>query len=137
MTSQITVDFVRSLNRLAIGAKEAVVKPNELESALHRPLFSAKYKEPMPSAEGLAAELAYGIIMNHPFADGNKRTAFLVSNEYLREKKAKPFADKEPEDLATDANMMAVIGDAHSRVAENKMSVDELGEFYVKILSEL
>ncbi|OBZ76400.1 hypothetical protein A0H81_03788 [Grifola frondosa] len=60
-----------------------VVKPNELESALARPLHVSVY-EPHRRAVYLAATLSYGIIKGHPFMDGNKRTAFFLANEYLR-----------------------------------------------------
>jgi death-on-curing protein len=32
----------------------------------------------------LAAMLAYGVARNHPFLDGNKRTAFVVMQLFLR-----------------------------------------------------
>jgi len=32
----------------------------------------------------LAASYAFGIAKNHPFADGNKRTAFVVYRTFLR-----------------------------------------------------
>ena len=45
-----------------------------LESALARPLNRAGYGE--PDIAELAALYALGIARNHPFVDGNKRTAF-------------------------------------------------------------
>ena len=36
-----------------------------------------------PSVFDLAAAYAYGIIRNHPFVDGNKRTGFLVAYVFL------------------------------------------------------
>ena len=45
-----------------------------LESALARPRQWATYGEPDLAA--LAASYGYGIARNHPFVDGNKRTAF-------------------------------------------------------------
>jgi death-on-curing protein len=32
----------------------------------------------------LAAAYAYGIVKNHPFVDGNKRTAYVVTRTFLR-----------------------------------------------------
>jgi death-on-curing protein len=43
-----------------------------LESALARPQQLHAYGDPAPD---LAAALAYGLARNHPFVDGNKRTA--------------------------------------------------------------
>lgn len=31
-----------------------------------------------------AAALMYSLIKNHPFVDGNKRTAYLITNSFLR-----------------------------------------------------
>jgi death on curing protein len=45
-----------------------------LESALARPKNKFAYEETAMSA--LAAAYAFGIAKNHPFIDGNKRTAF-------------------------------------------------------------
>ena len=55
-----------------------------LQSALARPENLAAYGD--PDAAALAAAYAFGIARNHPFTDGNKRTAavsallFLVHN---------------------------------------------------------
>jgi death on curing protein len=52
-----------------------------LESALQRPQNKIAYGE--PDAAGLAAAYAYGIARNHPFVDGNKRTALVASFTFL------------------------------------------------------
>ena len=52
-----------------------------LESALARPKNLATYGE--PTTFELAASYAYGIARNHPFVDGNKRTAAVVSESFL------------------------------------------------------
>lgn len=52
-----------------------------LDSALARPLNRAGYGEP---AAELAAVYALGIARNHPFVDGNKRTAFVALELFLR-----------------------------------------------------
>ncbi|ABL66181.1 type II toxin-antitoxin system death-on-curing family toxin [Chlorobium phaeobacteroides] len=52
-----------------------------LYSALARPKHKANYGD--PSVFDLAAAYAYGIIRNHPFVDGNKRTGFLVAYVFL------------------------------------------------------
>lgn len=55
-----------------------------LESALARPRNLFAYSETMPSLQRLAAAYAFGITANHPFVDGNKRTAFVASYTFLR-----------------------------------------------------
>ena len=52
-----------------------------LESAMARPPNLAAYAE--PDAAALAASYAFGIARNHPFVDGNKRTAAVVSETFL------------------------------------------------------
>lgn len=52
-----------------------------LESALARPLNRAGYGE--PDIAELAAVYAIGIARNHPFVDGNKRTAFAALFMFL------------------------------------------------------
>ncbi len=52
-----------------------------LQSALARPENLAAYGE--PDIYQLAASYAYGIAKNHPFIDGNKRTAFVVMELFL------------------------------------------------------
>lgn len=52
-----------------------------LQSALARPLHLAEYKK--PDLADLAACYGYGIAKNHPFNDGNKRTAFVVAELFL------------------------------------------------------
>jgi death-on-curing protein len=52
-----------------------------LASALARPINLAAYGE--PDAVALAAAYAFGIARNHPFIDGNKRTAFVCAELFL------------------------------------------------------
>lgn len=52
-----------------------------LESALARPQHQHVYEQADLTA--LAAAYAYGIARNHPFVDGNKRTAAVVMELFL------------------------------------------------------
>ena len=52
-----------------------------LESALARPINLAAYEK--PDAAALAASYAVALAKNHPFADGNKRTAFVALELFL------------------------------------------------------
>ncbi|MBD3893896.1 type II toxin-antitoxin system death-on-curing family toxin [Hydrogenophaga sp.] len=51
------------------------------DSALSRPRNLAAYGE--PDAAALAASYGYGLARNHPFVDGNKRTAFVAVELFL------------------------------------------------------
>lgn len=63
------------------GGGQGTRDPGALESALARPRNLAVYGEPDVAA--LAAAYAFGIARNHPFVDGNKRTAAVVSELFL------------------------------------------------------
>lgn len=52
-----------------------------LESALARPINAWSYGEDDPAA--LAAAFAFGVARNHPFVDGNKRTAWVLARLFL------------------------------------------------------
>ncbi|MDH0895307.1 MULTISPECIES: type II toxin-antitoxin system death-on-curing family toxin [unclassified Pseudomonas] len=55
-----------------------------LDSALARPQQRHAYGEPPPDMADLAASLAYGLARNHPFVDGNKRTAHVCYRVFLQ-----------------------------------------------------
>ena len=95
----LTPEYACRINaQIVHPAQSQLIKPNELESALARPLHVAVY-EPDREATYLAASLSYGIIKGtstvflvvihsaliphlsragHPFLDGNKRTGKYV-----------------------------------------------------------
>ncbi|AOS84378.1 death-on-curing protein [Chlorobaculum limnaeum] len=64
------------------GGSTGIRDASLLSSALTRPKNQAQYGGE-PSVFDLAAAYAYGIIRNHPFVDGNKRTGFLTSYVFL------------------------------------------------------
>lgn len=53
-----------------------------LESALARPRQLCAYAD-APALIDLAAAYTVGIVRNHPFIDGNKRTGFLIGTLFL------------------------------------------------------
>ena len=63
------------------GGASGVRDQGLLESALARPQNLAAYGDPDSAA--LAASYAFGIARNHPFVDGNKRTALVVLEFFL------------------------------------------------------
>ena len=65
----------------AHGGGDGIRSAGLLESAMARPLNLAAYED--PDAAALAAAYAFGIARNHPFVDGNKRTALVVSETFL------------------------------------------------------
>lgn len=63
------------------GGLEGVRDPGMLESALARPKNLFAYGE--LSLFPMAAAYGAGIVNNHPFSDGNKRTGFTVAVVFL------------------------------------------------------
>ena len=63
------------------GGAHGVRDEGLLESALARPQNLAAYAE--PSRAELAAAYTWGIVRNHPFVDGNKRTGLLVGVAFV------------------------------------------------------
>ena len=63
------------------GGSAGVRDAGLLESALARPQNLVAYGE--PDVHDLAAAYGYGISRNHPFIDGNKRTAFVAVELFL------------------------------------------------------
>lgn len=63
------------------GGGAGVRDASLLASALARPANLAAYEK--PDAAALAASYAVGLAKNHPFVDGNKRTAFVALELFL------------------------------------------------------
>ncbi|NWG24205.1 MAG: type II toxin-antitoxin system death-on-curing family toxin [Pseudorhodoplanes sp.] len=72
---------VQSEQLALFGGAEGVRDQGLLESALARPINKQGYGE--HSIAALAAAYAFGIARNHPFVDGNKRTAFAAIIVFL------------------------------------------------------
>ena len=65
------------------GGAAGVRDAGALASALERPRNRLAYGNPPPDLADLAAAYGFGIARNHPFADGNKRTALIVMRLFL------------------------------------------------------
>ena len=63
------------------GGGTAIRDPGLLESALMRPQQLAHYGN--ADIAHLAAAYGFGLVRNHPFVDGNKRVAFVVTETFL------------------------------------------------------
>lgn len=91
-----------------------------LESALARPKNLFAYAETEPSLQRMAAAYAFGIAANHPFVDGNKRTALIVSLTFLKLNGLLVTADKADRYLTFYG------------LAAGTVSEDELAEWFVR-----
>ena len=66
------------------GGAEGVRDLGLLDSALARPKNLLSYSENQLDLCSLAAAYGYGIARNHPFIDGNKRTAYVTCLTFLK-----------------------------------------------------
>ena len=98
------------------GGGEGIREAGLLESAMARPQNLALYSN--PDLSELAASYAYGIARNHPFVDGNKRTAAVVSETFLVLNGGNL--------LANDAELVV----AFIALAAGELSEDELTDWF-------
>lgn len=80
----VAVDVVYAIHDRQLsehGGLEGIRDAGLLESALARPQNLAAYQQ--ADAADLAAAYSYGLARNHPFLDGNKRTAWIVARLFL------------------------------------------------------
>jgi death-on-curing protein len=79
--AKATILKIHSAQLAEHGGISGIRDDGLLESALARPELKAQYGE--ADLALLAASYAYGIARNHPFLDGNKRTAYVAMELFL------------------------------------------------------
>lgn len=94
----------------AHGGASGVRDMGLLESALARPQNLFAYGEADVAA--LAAAYAFGVVRNHPFVDGNKRTAFMTAVFFLELNGHRFIASEVDATLSTLALAANEIGEA-------------------------
>ena len=102
------------------GGGQGVRDERLLDSAMARAKNLAAYGE--PDVAELAATYAFGIARNHPFVDGNKRTAAVVSETFLM---LNGF-----ELVATDAELVVAVVD----LAAGELSEEELAAWFREVV---
>lgn len=106
------------------GGTDGVRDDGLLQSALARPKNLAAYTNDVDLA-GLAASYAFGIAKNHPFLDGNKRTALVVAETFLMLNGHDVYAD-------ASETYMQFLG-----LADGTVSEEELAKWIRQHLAEL
>lgn len=79
-------DVVLAIHHLQIaehGGKDGVLSEGALDASLAHPKHYFFYTEPKPSIPAIAARYAHSLMANHPFCDGNKRTAAVACELFL------------------------------------------------------
>src|SRR5579863_405806 len=107
--------IAHDLEIVAHGGSSGIRDQGLLESALTRPKNVWAYADSQPSLAILAAAYASGISSNHPFVDGNKRTALLVSFAFLDVNGSEVTATQE------DA-YLTILGLAAGEISESELA---------------
>ena len=92
----LSIDIVRQIHAEAIkqfGGLNGVRDENLLASAELTPQSSFGGKSPYADIVEIAAAYLFYICKNHPFVDGNKRTAMMAAIVFLRLNGIKPLPD--------------------------------------------
>ena len=84
-----------------------------LESALDRPKNRWSYEQ--AELAELAAAYAFGIARNHPFVDGNKRTALLAARAFL-------FVNGHLLEPAEEDEVLTIVAVAEGSVSEPQLA---------------
>ena len=82
----VKAEVVAAIHRRVLadhGGLEGVRDEGLLQSALNRPANLLGYADAPPDLPALAAAYAFGLVRNHPFNDGNKRTGYVVCRTFL------------------------------------------------------
>ncbi|MEW6353334.1 MAG: type II toxin-antitoxin system death-on-curing family toxin [Pseudomonadota bacterium] len=102
----VSRQVVLALHRESIatfGGGDGIRDEGLLDSALARPENLFCYGT--PTLHELAAAYGYGLAKNHPFIDGNKRTAFLTSAVFLMDNGLQPLVNET--DVVTTVTALA------------------------------
>ena len=114
---KITKEQVLLLHQLLIkytGGAGGVRDEGLLDSALATPFMSFDSVSLYPTIESKAARLAFGLVKNHPFIDGNKRIGILAMLSFLEANGMKI--------ICTDEELVALgLGLADGRADEKTM----------------
>jgi len=97
------------------GGTTGLRDEGRLESALSRP--QNRYAFADPSLFELAAAYCHGIVRNHPFVDGNKRTGLLAARAFLFRNGHRLDPD--------ETDMVRIV----ERVASGEVSEEELAQW--------
>ncbi|KAM4056027.1 fic/DOC family protein [Hirsutella rhossiliensis] len=103
-----------------------------LESAISSPMNHKHYGQ--TDIFQLAGVLAQKVILNHPYQDGNKRTALFAADMFLKingyQLQKEPMAEE-------DTELNNGLADAHVLVATSEWTAEHLGNYYASIAKPL
>lgn len=105
------------------GGGQGIRDASLLESALSRPVNRWHYGD--DDFANLAAAYAYGVARNHPFIDGNKRTAWVLARLFLTLNGQLLIFDQ------TDATQTMIA------LAAGELSEDEMADWFRRHLTAI
>ena len=115
----LSVEIVREIHAEALkqfGGLDGVRDENLLASAVLAPQSTFGGKSPYSDIVEVAAAYLFYICKNHPFLDGNKRTAMMAAIVFLRLNQSEPLSDSEEwEKLMLDVAASKLDRDATTR----------------------
>ena len=111
MTRFLSAEDVLAIARVAIGGDPAVRDLGLLDSACHRPSSTVFGEDAYPTLTLKAAALLHSVTANHPFVDGNKRTAWLATVVFLRDNGATVVAPDAYDGQITDLVLALAAGE--------------------------
>lgn len=114
------------LHNTFVDKRAKPTQPELLESAIAAPV-NIKHYQAGDNIFQLAANLADKIMKNHSYQDGNKRTAYLAADIFL--KLNGYLLQESPPNKAPECDSMAK---AHVAVCTNAWTVDDLARHYEK-----
>ena len=94
MISRQEVESIHEILIEKFGGSSGIRDREILESAIGRPYQTFDQNDLYPSPIDKAAAIFESIISNHPFVDGNKRTAYVVMRLVLLESKLDIYASQ-------------------------------------------
>lgn len=119
MTTYVTADGVLMINEHFVG-RDQLRDFGLLDSAVSRPQASAFGADAYPSIHEKAAALLHALARNHPFVDGNKRTAWASTDVFYQLNGYEVVADQ--------GEVVAVVVDA----AEGQIDVPAIARVLMK-----
>ena len=119
----VSLKEVESIHEILIdkfGGTKGIRDRGALESAINRPYQTFDQKELYPDPIDKAAAIFESLISNHPFIDGNKRTAFVLMRLTL---------------LESNLNLQANQNERYDfvlKAAKGEMKFDQIREWLTK-----
>lgn len=114
MITVAQAERVHALLVAEFGGASGLRDPGGLEAGLARPYQTFGGADLIPTPVGKAAAMLEGIIIRHPWMDGNKRTGYVLMELVLDEANIQLHATEDEKYAMT------------IRVAEGKSSVEEI-----------